>query len=60
MGGSRPPTGPCEPGRRVRADLLRRAGRRSEALVWYRKALDANGSDPGRAFLRRRIAECGR
>lgn len=43
----------------VRADLLRRAGSRTEAVAWYRKALDANGSEPGRAFLRRRIAECG-
>lgn len=43
----------------VRADLLRRAGRQSEALIWYRKPLDANGSEPGQAFLRRRIAECG-
>ena len=43
----------------VRADLLRRAGRPTEALNWYRMALDAGGSDPGHAFLRRRIAECG-
>jgi RNA polymerase sigma-70 factor (ECF subfamily) len=43
----------------VRADLLRRAGRHAEALIWYRTALDANGSEPGRDFLRRRIAECG-
>jgi RNA polymerase sigma-70 factor (ECF subfamily) len=43
----------------VRADLLRRAGRPTEALAWYRKALQANGSEPGREFLRRRIAECG-
>ncbi|MUM18307.1 sigma-70 family RNA polymerase sigma factor [Mycobacterium sp. CBMA271] len=43
----------------VRADLLRRAGRHTEALYWYQKALSTNGSDPGRAFLRRRIAECG-
>lgn len=42
----------------VRADLLRRAGRPAEALTWYRKALATNGSDPGREFLRRRIAEC--
>lgn len=42
----------------VRADLLRRAGRHAEAVDWYRTALDANGSDPGRAFLQRRIAEC--
>ena len=43
----------------VRADLLRRAGRPTEALTWYRKALESNGSEPGRDFLRRRIAECG-
>lgn len=43
----------------VRADLLRRAGRNAEAIDWYRTALSANGSDPGREFLRRRIAECG-
>jgi len=42
----------------VRADLLRRAGRHGEAVHWYREALALNGSDPGRAFLRRRIAEC--
>lgn len=43
----------------VRADLLRRAGRRADALTWYRTALEAGGSEPGREFLRRRIAECG-
>ncbi len=43
----------------VRADLLRRAGRPAEAVAWYRKALDGNGSEPSRAFLRRRIIECG-
>jgi RNA polymerase sigma-70 factor (ECF subfamily) len=43
----------------VRADLLRRAGRRDDALSWYREALASNGSDPGRDYLRRRIAECG-
>lgn len=43
----------------VRADLLRRAGQAAEAVNWYRMALDSNGSEPGRAFLRRRIAECG-
>jgi RNA polymerase sigma-70 factor (ECF subfamily) len=43
----------------VRADLLRRAGRPAEALSWYRTALESNGSEPGRDFLRRRIAECG-
>jgi RNA polymerase sigma-70 factor, ECF subfamily len=43
----------------IRADLLRRAGRGAEALDWYRTALQTNGSEPARAFLRRRIAECG-
>ncbi|OBI85601.1 RNA polymerase sigma factor [Mycobacterium asiaticum] len=43
----------------VRADLLRRAGRLTEAADWYRKALEANGSEPGREFLRRRLTECG-
>jgi RNA polymerase sigma-70 factor, ECF subfamily len=43
----------------VRADLLRRARRPAEALTWYRIALESNGSEPGREFLRRRIAECG-
>ena len=43
----------------VRADMLRRAGRCDEALAWYRIALDRNGSEPARAFLRRRVAECG-
>jgi RNA polymerase sigma-70 factor (ECF subfamily) len=43
----------------VRADLLRRAGRRADALIWYRTALASNGSEPGRDYLRRRIAECG-
>jgi RNA polymerase sigma-70 factor (ECF subfamily) len=43
----------------VRADLLRRAGRHREAVDWYRKAMELNGSEPGRVFLRRRIAECG-
>jgi RNA polymerase sigma-70 factor, ECF subfamily len=43
----------------VRADLLRRAGRPAEAVAWYRQALDSNGPEPSRDFLRRRIAECG-
>lgn len=43
----------------VRADLLRRAGRPTEALTWYRIALESGGSESGRDFLRRRIAECG-
>jgi RNA polymerase sigma-70 factor (ECF subfamily) len=43
----------------IRADLLRRVGRRAEALHWYRMALQTNGSEPAREFLRRRVAECG-
>jgi RNA polymerase sigma-70 factor (ECF subfamily) len=43
----------------VRADLLRRAGRRDDALAWYREALTHNGSGPSRDYLRRRISECG-
>jgi RNA polymerase sigma-70 factor, ECF subfamily len=43
----------------VRADLLRRADRPADAVEWYRIALESNGSEPGREFLRRRIAECG-
>src|SRR5258705_13359255 len=43
----------------IRADLLRRAGRRDEALRWYRIALERNGSGPAREFLRRRVDECG-
>ncbi|MBE1547932.1 RNA polymerase sigma-70 factor (ECF subfamily) [Mycobacterium sp. OAS707] len=42
----------------IRADLLRRAGRRAEAHRWYRAALDGNGSGPAQEFLRRRLAEC--
>jgi len=42
----------------IRADLLRRAGQRAEALRWYRVALDGNGSGPAQEFLRRRLAEC--
>ena len=43
----------------VRADLLRRDGRVDEALPWYQEALAVTGSEPAKAFLRRRIAECG-
>ena len=42
----------------IRADLLRRAGRYEEAAQWYRVALKHNGSEPSRAFLRRRLTEC--
>jgi len=43
----------------IRADLLRRDGRAAEALHWYREALALTGSEPAKAFLRRRITECG-
>ena len=42
----------------IRADLLRRNGRVDDALPWYEKALTMTGSEPAKAFLRRRIAEC--
>lgn len=42
----------------IRADLLRRAGRMSEAADWYRRAIDQGSSDPANSFLRRRLAEC--
>jgi RNA polymerase sigma-70 factor, ECF subfamily len=44
----------------ARADLLRRTGRRGEALAAYRKALALAGSEPERRFLERRIAEISR
>ncbi|GAA2266783.1 RNA polymerase sigma factor [Nonomuraea roseoviolacea subsp. roseoviolacea] len=40
----------------ARADLLHRLGRRSEAAAAYRAALEAAGSEPERAHLRRRLA----
>lgn len=43
----------------IRADLLRRGGRLGEAPPWYHKALATTRSEPAKAFLRRRIAECG-
>lgn len=42
----------------IRADLLRRGGQMSEAAQWYRIALEHNCSEPARAFLERRLAEC--
>jgi RNA polymerase sigma-70 factor, ECF subfamily len=41
----------------TRADLLRRLGRRSEAAVAYREALDLASTDAEQRFLRRRLAE---
>jgi RNA polymerase sigma-70 factor (ECF subfamily) len=43
----------------IRADLLRRSGRFTEAAEAYRAALRLNGSEPARAFLARRLVECG-
>jgi RNA polymerase sigma-70 factor (ECF subfamily) len=43
----------------IRADLLRRSGRFIEAAEAYRAALGLNGSEPARAFLARRLLECG-
>ncbi|MFI6918917.1 RNA polymerase sigma factor [Nonomuraea spiralis] len=41
----------------ARADLLHRLGRLPEAAAAYRSALEAAGSEPERALLRRRLAE---
>lgn len=43
----------------VRADLLRRLGRRDEAAAAYRAALGRTGNEAERRFLRRRLAELG-
>lgn len=42
----------------TRADLLRRAGRRGEALPHYRRARELARNDPERRFFDRRLAEC--
>jgi RNA polymerase sigma-70 factor (ECF subfamily) len=41
----------------ARADLLRRLGRREEAIEAYERALDLNAQEPERRFLSRRISE---
>ena len=41
----------------ARADLLRRLGRRDDARVAYRQALELASLEPERRFLERRIAE---
>jgi RNA polymerase sigma-70 factor (ECF subfamily) len=41
----------------VRADLLRRAGRRAEAIDAYREAIEATPSAAERRFLERRVTE---
>ncbi|HEY2735226.1 MAG TPA: sigma-70 family RNA polymerase sigma factor [Polyangiales bacterium] len=40
----------------ARADLLRRCGRREEALRDYERALECVGNEPERRFLQRRVA----
>jgi RNA polymerase sigma-70 factor (ECF subfamily) len=42
----------------IRADLLRRLGRWSEATDWYRIAMNHKNSAPASEFLARRLAEC--
>jgi RNA polymerase sigma-70 factor (ECF subfamily) len=42
----------------TRADLLRRLGRRDDAVTAYKQALSLADNDAERAFLTRRIAEC--
>ncbi len=46
-----------QPYHAARADLLRRAGRREEALVAYRRALAGAPNEVAREFLARRVAE---
>jgi RNA polymerase sigma-70 factor (ECF subfamily) len=41
----------------ARADLCRRAGKRPDAIVSYRRALELTEQEPGRRFLERRLAE---
>ena len=43
----------------VRGDLLRRLGRRDEAIVAYRQALTGTELEPERRFLTARLAELG-
>jgi RNA polymerase sigma-70 factor (ECF subfamily) len=43
----------------ARADLLRRMGRADEAREAYERALALTSQEPGRRFLRRRLAALG-
>jgi RNA polymerase sigma factor (sigma-70 family) len=43
----------------ARGDLLRRAGRGSQALPHYRRARELARNDPERRFFDRRLRECG-
>jgi RNA polymerase sigma-70 factor, ECF subfamily len=43
----------------VRADLLRRLGRHADAAQQYRLAIEQTGNDAERAYLSRRLHECG-
>jgi RNA polymerase sigma-70 factor, ECF subfamily len=43
----------------VRGDLLRRLGRRAEAIAAYRQALASVDLEPERRFLESRLAELG-
>lgn len=43
----------------TRADMLRRAGRPAEAVPHYRAAADRTGNEAERAYLARRLRECG-
>jgi RNA polymerase sigma-70 factor (ECF subfamily) len=42
----------------IRADLLRRAGRTSEAVQAYERAIDLTENRIEREFLRRRLVAC--
>ncbi len=43
----------------AKADMLRRLDRRREAAAAYRAALELADNDAERAFLERRLSECG-
>jgi RNA polymerase sigma-70 factor (ECF subfamily) len=43
----------------IRGHLLLELGRRSEAAICFRAALECRCSEPERRFLRRKLAECG-
>src|SRR5262249_1234970 len=43
----------------ARADLYRRLGKREEARVAYRRALELARAEPQRGFIQRRLAELG-
>jgi predicted RNA polymerase sigma factor len=58
--GSQLSRGPSARTVRVRADLLRRAGRTEEAGSFYRRAIELAGNDAERRYLTGRLGELER